>query len=115
MVIEEWQKRYIEAGLFNYSRLKESNLLGDKLIVESIDRARNFFANQKQGGDLQVAFIKDFYEAYSGVKDSRKKGIHHYKVCQSLGIEQAAGYVVRQDIVLRVALHAATLGLMKFE
>lgn len=115
MVIDEWQKKYIEAGLFNFETIKNSTLTGDQLMVRAIRKARKFFLNQEQAGDLQVSFIDKFYLKYEQVKHRYKKGIFHKIVCQELGIEQAAGYVVRNEIVLRVALVASSLGLMKFE
>lgn len=115
MVIEEWQKRYIESGLFSYHKIMDSTLLGDKMMIDAIDKAEKFFDRQTEGGDLKVAFIEEFYKKYPEYKGKRKKCVHHNVVCQSLGIEQAAGYVIRNEIVLRVALVASTLGLIRFE
>lgn len=115
MVIDDWQKKYIESGLFSYDCLKDSDLPGDRMIVRAIDKAEAFFESQKTGGDLQVEFIRRFYKKYSQHKNKMKKGMFHNIVCQDLGIEQAAGYVVRNEIVLRVALVAATEGLIRFD
>lgn len=115
MVIDDYQKRYIESGLFNYDILNKSVLPGDRLMVMSIDKARKFFEKQGPQGQLQVLFIDNFYRKYPEVKDKMKRGMFHNVVCRDSGIEQAAGYVVRNEVVLRVALIAATEGLMKFE
>lgn len=115
MVIDEWQKNYIEAGLFSYHKLKESILPGDRLMVKAIDRAERFFQEQKVGGDLQVEFIEKFYKKYSEVKSKIRRGLFHVKVCHDIGVEQAAGYVLRNEIVLRVALVAASEGLIRFD
>lgn len=115
MVINEWQKKYIESGLFTYDRIKDSVLVGDQMMVKAIKMARRFFVEQGQGGELQVAFIDNFYKKYESRVPKIKKGVYHKIVCQELNIEQAAGYVIRNEIVLRVALGAATIGLMKFE
>lgn len=117
MVIDKWQKQYIESGLFNFHALKESTLPADIALVKSIKRTRRFFMSQVGGGDLHVHFIDNFYLRYKEARGDKglKKGMFHNMVCWDKGIEQAAGYVIRDEICLRIALVAASEGLMRFE
>lgn len=113
MILEDNERKYIESGLYHFDELKESTLIGDQMLCTAILRAKKFF--QKKDMQLHLGFIREFYGQYHNLPQKMKKGLYHNLVCSNLGIQQSAGYVIRDDIIERIALCAATIGLMKFE
>lgn len=110
-IIENWQYRYIEKCLFNYNQLVVSNLDTEFRMTKAINKALEFFK-----GSLHEKMIHSFYfEADLHRKRFTKAG-HYRWVCSSvLHTEEPNGYVIRREIVYKIAMNCYALGVFKLE
>jgi len=110
MVLEKWIYKHIEESLYNYAKLKESKLDTEKKLAAAIEETLEYF----KGSD-QEKMMREYYFKAKKQSDKYSKGTFHNKVCYDvLFIDPSSGYVIRREIVLRVALSAATKGVYRF-
>lgn len=109
-ILKSWQYKYIERCLYEYQQLQEklnSGLLMDTelKVTQAIDDALVFFADT-----LHEKMMKEFY-FNSDFHRMEMTGTEHYKwVCEVvLHTEQPNGYVIRREIVYRVAMNCYRL------
>ena len=108
-IITDWQYRYIERCLYSYEHLTQSELITEKLMVHAIDAAVDFFK-----GTAHEIMIKSFYfEAKKHRKHLTNAG-HYRWVCEDLlHTEEPNGYVIRREIVYKIAMNCYSLGVFK--
>ena len=104
-IIEKWQYRYIEKCLYTYSDLKDSDKRTEQLMVKAIDSAMMYF-----DGTLHIDMITHYYFKTNDV--TRNKTRHYQDVCdQYLHINDQTGYLMRKEIVYKIAMNCYGLGL----
>lgn len=100
--------KYIEYSLYNYHALS-NNLVTEMLMKQAIDNALTFFK-----GELHEIMIREFYFKRNESKKRFTNVGHYAHVCRELlGTEEANGYVIRREIVYRIAMECCSLGLIK--
>lgn len=110
-LLEEWQYKYVENSLRNYYTLKESTTETDIKVCQAIERALEFFI------DTQHEMI--IYEYYFNHKEYEKNYSplwHHIKVFEDIAGRTASnGYVVRREVIYKVAMYLYALGVFKVD
>lgn len=109
-IIQDWQYRYIEKCLYNYEQLVHSKLETEMKMRNAIDIAIQFFK-----GTQHEKMIRDFY---FHANEERKKYISlsffYQKVCiESLFTEPTTGYVIRREIIYRIAMNCYAMGVFQ--
>lgn len=108
-ILENWQYKYIEKCLFNYKQLVNSTLETEKKMVLAINEARNYFKDT-----LHEAMMEEFY--FNRNKYSKKYTVtgHFRYVCtELLCTEEPNGYVIRREIIYRIAMVCFELHIFK--
>lgn len=108
-IIADWQYRYIERCLYAFEQLKHSELLTEMVMVEAIESALTYFA----GTSHEVMMRSFYFEAKK--HRARFTNAGHYRwVCESLlHTEEPNGYVIRREIVYRIAMNCYALKLFQ--
>lgn len=110
-LVENWQYKYIEKSLFNYYELLNSTLETEQLMVKAINKALQFFK-----GTSHEVMIKEFYFNRDEYCKTHYKSKHYNHVCLDLlYTEESNGFVIRREIVYRVAMMCYELGLFRTE
>lgn len=102
-LLATWQYRYAECCLYGYQTLKDS-IETEQRMKKAIDKTLFFFK-----GTLHEQFIVKFYFQYYAEKNKWKRSIFFRKTCKQLHIEEATGYVMRREIIYRVAMYCYQL------
>ena len=109
-ILKDWQYQYIEKCLFNYRLLVNSELDTEKKMISSINEALEYFK-----GTSHETMIREFYfKRYQYVNRYATVTSFHSYICeQKLCTEKPNGYVIRREIVYRIAMNCFQLGLFK--
>lgn len=102
-ILTTWQYKYVEYCLYGYQTLKES-IETEQCMKNAIDKTLSFFK-----GTLHEQLIVNFYFQYYAKKNKWKRSIFFRKICRRLHIEEATGYVMRREIIYRVAMYCYQL------
>lgn len=110
-LLEEWQYKFVENSLRDYYKLKESKTETDMKVCQAIERALQFFV------DTQHEMIMcEFYFNHEKYEKRYTPLGHHIKVFEDIaGRTTANGYVVRREIMYKVAMYLYSNGVFKFE
>lgn len=108
-ILHNWQYRYIERCLYGYRGILGSQLATEQIMVKAISLAEEFFKDTDYG----VMLVEYYFNSDTHRKHLSAAG--HYKyVCEDLlCMERSNGYVIRREIVYRVAMYCYGLGLFK--
>lgn len=108
-IIDNWQYRYIEKCLYNYHEIKESNLATECKMVMAIEEALEFFQDVPHKG-----MIEQFYFEADAHRKKLTNAGHFRWVCEDvLHTEEPNGYVIRREIIYRIAMNCYALGLFQ--
>lgn len=111
-IIRDWQYQYIEKCLYNYPALKESELITEKAMLLAIDQAIEFFK-----GTYHEIMIREFY--FSTIEQQqrfRNRVLFHRWVCiEKIHTEYQNGFVIRREIIYRIAMNCYSLGIFSTE
>lgn len=106
-IIEAWQYRYIEKCLYDFNTLCKSNLDTEVLMCQAIGEAINFFKDTGHG-----IMMEEFYFAADKHRKKLTHAAHFIWVCEDLlYTEKPNGYVIRREIIYRVAMNCYALGI----
>ncbi len=110
-IIDNWQYRYIEKCLYTYPEIKDSKLDTEMRMIKAIESALEFFKDTPH-----VLMMEKFYfEADEHRKRLTNAG-HYRWVCKEiLHTEESNGYVIRREIIYRIAMHCYALGLFQIK
>lgn len=110
-LISDWQYKYIEKSLFNYYDIQNSTLETEQKMVKAINRALTFFT-----GTSHEIMMKEFYFNRDEYCKTHYKAKHYNHVCLDLlYTEESNGFVIRREIVYRIAMMCYEIGLFKTE
>ena len=110
-IINDWQYRYVERSLYGYYHLKNSSLTTERLMIVAIESAREYF----QDSQHELMMVHFYFDAAIHRRTLTNAG-HFRKVCtEYLHTEEPNGYVIRREIVYRVAMNCYSLGLFKLQ
>lgn len=100
-IIEDWQYKYIERSLYNYVKLS-SDLETERRMKDAITAALVFF-----NGTIHEQMIREFYfEANQNLNRFGTTNRFHEWVCiERLHTTKTNGYVVRREIIYRIAMN----------
>ena len=108
-IIAGWQYKYIEKCLYNYNNLAKSPLPTEKKMAQAITLAQEFF-----GGSTHEQMMEHFYFDAEMQRKKRTNAQHYAWVCEEvLHTEVPNGYVIRREIVYRVAMNCYALNLFQ--
>lgn len=110
-IIDNWQYRYIEKCLYNYNDIEKSELETERKMKIAIDNTLEFFKDNPH----EIMMIKFYFKADKYRKEM--SGKQHYKwICNNiLFTRESNGFVIRREIIYRVAMNCYALGLFKME
>lgn len=104
-IIEKWQYKYIEKCLYTYYDIKCSDKRTEQIMVKAIDATLVFFDDT-----THEAMIRHYYFDVGKSKVNKTK--HYQQVCDSkLFIEDRTGYLIRKEIVYKIAMNCYGMGL----
>ena len=108
-LLENWQYKYIEKSLFGYKQLQESNLESEKKILLAINSSLEYFKDTPH-----ETMMREFYfNRHKFVNRFTVTGYFRY-VCQELiCTEEPNGYVIRREIIYKIAMMCFELHLFK--
>ena len=106
-ILSNGQYKYIEACLFNYDNLFNSKDKTEQQMVKAINETINYFS-----GTSHEKMMREYYfNAKTYLKKYTKAG-HYTHVCLDIiHTEEPNGYVIRREIVYRVAMMCYALGI----
>lgn len=108
-ILENWQYKFVEKSLFNYYTIKKSTLQTEKLMVKAIEEAKEWF----KGTTHEAMMVEYYFNADKHRRNLTQAG-HYTWVCENvLFLEEPSGYVIRREIVYRIAMNCYALGLFK--
>lgn len=108
-LLEDWQHKYIEKCLFNYNKLVNSPDDTDKQMVSAIQAALRYFKDQPHEIMMHEYYFNrtKYLRLYSPTR-------HYRYVCTELVyITEPQGYVLRREIIYRIAMVCFELHLFK--
>ena len=109
-IIEKWQYRYIERCLYDYNKIKYSPLETEQKVTYAIEQALEFFKDTSH-----EIMLREFYFAADEHRKRLTNSGHYRLICEDLLFtEEPNGYVIRREIVYRVAMNCYALGLFQF-
>lgn len=106
-ILSNGQYKYIEACLFNYDQLSRSTDPAEQKIVKAINETISYFS----GTSHEIMLREYYFNANTHLKKYTKAG-HYTHICLDLiHTEEPNGYVIRREIVYRVAMMCYALGI----
>lgn len=108
-ILENWQYKYIEKCLFNYKHLVNSQLETERKIVMAIKEALNYFNNTQHESMMRYFYFDRQKYASKYTVTGHFNWVCREKVCT----EEPNGYVIRREIIYRIAMNCFQLGLFK--
>ena len=116
-IIHKGHYKFILDSLFGYNKLNLT-LPTNRAIKQAIDNAAAFFmaVNKSTGevqGEMHKTMLDEYYINNEQYRKTRTNPGHFSFVCSDiLGIEEIYGYVIRKEIIYRVAMEMFALGAM---
>ena len=108
-IIDNWQYRYIEKCLFNYNQISESKLDTEIRMKKAIDAAMDFFKDT-----CHATMLKEFYFEADQYRKTMSNAGHFQWICEKLlHTEEPNGYVIRREIIYKVAMNCYALNLFQ--
>ena len=108
-IIDNWQYRYIEKCLYTYPDMKDSKLDTEMKMIKAIESALEFF----KGTNHEIMMRSFYFEANKHRKTLTNAG-HYRWVCEELlHTEEPNGYVIRREIIYRIAMNCYALNLFQ--
>lgn len=108
-IIDNWQYRYIEKCLYGYKDICKSVLDTEVRMTQAIEEALEFFNNTCH----KTMMIEFYFNADEHRKRLSNSG-HYRWVCEDLlHTEEPNGYVMRREIVYRIAMNCYALNLFQ--
>lgn len=108
-IIDNWQYRYIEKCLYGYKGINGSKLDTEVRMKKAIDNALDFFHDTPH-----EIMIREFYFEADHHRKRLTNAGHYRWVCEELlHTEEPNGYVIRREIVYRIAMNCYALGLFQ--
>lgn len=108
-LIEKWQFQFIEKSLYNYYKLQTSILPTNQDMLQAIDAAILFFT-----GCPHNIMIHEFYFKANRLKQEGQKKGYYKSVCNNiLHTEPSNGFIIRREIIYRIAMNCFASGLFK--
>lgn len=111
-LLKSWQYKYIEGCLYKFKELENQlslgTLAGNELkMLEAIQQSKEFFKDT-----LHEKMMQEYYFNANFYREEMTNNEHYSWVCKSiLHMEQPNGYVIRREIVYRVAMFCYKLQL----
>lgn len=109
-IIENWQYRYIEKSLYNYDKLN-THLVTEKHMKQAIDNAMCFFK-----GTPHIIMIYEYYINMNSNIKKQTKTQYFKKICEDkvfTAVEN--GYVIRREIIYKIAMNCYALQLFNIK
>lgn len=108
-IIDEWQYKYIERCMYNYHLIQSSSLATERQVVVAIEDALNFFE-----GTAHETMMVEFYFNADKYRVNLTNSGHFRWICEDIiHTEEPNGYVMRREIIYRVAMNCYMLGVFK--
>lgn len=108
-IIENWQYRYIEKCLYTYKDISQSKLDTEIRMKQAIESALEFFK-----GTCHETMMKEFYFEANAYRKKLTNAGHYRWVCKELlYTEEPNGYVIRREIIYRIAMNCYALNLFQ--
>lgn len=105
-ILNNGQYKYIEACLFNYNELSHSTDTIEQKMLKAINETLNYFS-----GTSHETMMREYYfNSKTYLKKYTRAG-HYTHICLDIiHTEEPNGYVIRREIVYRVAMMLYALG-----
>lgn len=108
-ILNDWQYRYIEKSLFGYYDLQRSELDTEKRMFAAIEEALCYFS-----GSAHEIMMREFYfKRTEHCKHYTSSGHYRHVCIDLLHTEESNGYVIKREIIYRVAMICYELGVFK--
>ena len=108
-IIDDWQYKFIERCLYNHAELKTSELITEMQMAVAIAEAQCFFK-----GKHHETMMEEFYFKADDYRKTMTGAEHFRFVCEKiLFTEEPNGYVIRREIVYRVAMNCYKHGVFR--
>ena len=106
-ILSNGQYKYVEACLFNYTPALNSTNTTDANVFKAINETISYF----KGTSHEIMMREYYFNAKTYLKKYTRAG-HFTHVCLDLvHTEEPNGYVMRREIVYRVAMMFYALGI----
>lgn len=106
-ILSNGQYKYIEACLFNYHHLCNTTDETELKMLKAINETISYF----RGTSHEIMMQEYYFNSKTYLKKYTKAG-HYAHVCLDLiHTEEPNGYVIRREIVYRVAMMCYALGI----
>ena len=110
-LIQNWQYKFIERCLYDYKIIQLSTSTTDRKMIQAINEAQQFFKGSSHAGMMEYYYFEN--------KKYRKKYTnagHFDWVCREcLYMEPSNGWVIRREIIYRIAMNCYALGLFRLK
>lgn len=108
-LLHDWQYKYIEKSLFNYNNLANSQLITEQRMKLAIDEVLNYF----EGTGHEIMMREYYFKADSYRRQYTNAGHYRHICLDLLFTEESNGYVIRREIVYKVAMICYELGVFR--
>jgi hypothetical protein len=110
VVIEKWIYTHIEEALFDYEKIKTSTKSTEIILTKAIEDTLVYYK-----GKLHETMMREYYFKATQRAKMYNRGKWHNQICFNLIMtDPSMGYVLRREIIYRVALVCASNNLYKF-
>lgn len=110
-ILHSWQYRYIERCLYGYSGILDSKLETEQQMVRAISLAEEFFKGTSYG-----TMLEEYYFKADEYRKTLTPAGHYNHVCEEfLCMERSNGYVIRREIIYKVAMYCYAVGLFRID
>ena len=107
-IITDWQYKLIEKALYNYETLDPTKHT-DVLVKAAVDDALVFFKETSH-----ETMIRRFYFLYNEFQDKFNKEKFFIDVYETyINVTSANAYLIRREIIYRIAMNCYALGIFK--
>lgn len=108
-LLQDWQYKYIEKCLFGYKKLLNTKLDTEKGMLAAINYVLEYFKGQPH-----EIMIKEYYFGRDKYLKRYTPAGHYRYVCYNkVFLTEPQGYVIRREIVYRIAMVCFELHIFK--
>jgi hypothetical protein len=110
-LIERWQYKYIEKCLYEYPKLCSADTLTDTEVkmVMTVKQAIKFFE-----GTTHIIMLEEYYFNADKYRKKLTTTGHYRHICNDvLHTDESNGYIMKREIIYRVAMNCYALRVFK--
>ena len=106
-IISNGQYKYIEACLFNYYQMSKSTDETEQKVIKAINETISYFKDTSH-----ERMMREYYfNSKTYLKKYTRAGHYTFVCLNIIHTEEPNGYVIRREIVYRVAMMCYALGI----